>query len=108
MNHIRQNAKQKQVFVDRLNGFTDHIHCLFALNADMTTAKVLQLLKSESAYWINKEKVTLQRFEWANEYYAISVSESTLDAVRAYIDSQVSYSEEVTEFLRQNYAANQG
>ncbi len=86
--HIRENATQKEIYIDRLNGHTDHVHCLFGLNADMTIAKMLQLIKGESAYWINKEKMALGKFEWANEYYAVSVSESVLDTVRAYIDNQ--------------------
>lgn len=108
LSHIRDNASQKQIYVDKLNGYTDHLHCLFGLNADMTLAKTLQLIKGESAYWINKEKVTPVKFEWANEYYAVSVSESALEDVRAYIDNQeehhkkTTFAEEVEEFLREH------
>ncbi len=75
LGHIRKNAKDKGIYIDRLNGDSDHLHCLCGLNADMTIARTLQLIKGESAYWINKEKVTPVRFEWADEYYAVSVSE---------------------------------
>ncbi len=104
--HIRENAKHKEIQIDRLNGYTEHLHCLFGLNADTTIAKTLQLIKGESAYWMNKEVVTSVRFEWANEYYAVSVSESALNDVRAYIDRQEehhrrkTYAEEVDEFMR--------
>lgn len=63
-------------------------------------------MKGESSYWINKEKVTPVKFEWADEYYAVSVSESYLENVRAYIDNQeghhrkISFAEEVSEFLK--------
>lgn len=106
LSHIRENAKDKEIYIDRLNGVTDHLHCLFGLNADMTIAKTLQLIKGESAYWINKERVTPVRFEWADEYYAVSVSESDLDRVRTYIDNQeehhrkTSFAEEVEEFMQ--------
>ncbi len=86
--HIKQNAKTKEIYIDRLNGHTEHMHCLISLNADMSIAKAMQLIKGESAFWINKEKITKRKFEWANEYYAASVSESILDKVRAYIDNQ--------------------
>lgn len=86
--HIRQNAKTKEIFIDRLNGYNDHLHCLFALNADMSIAKAMQLIKGESAFWINKQQLTKAKFEWAVEYFAVSVSESMLDKVRAYIDGQ--------------------
>jgi len=108
LGHIRQNAKDKGIYIDRLNGDSDHLHCLFGLNADMTIAKTLQLIKGESAYWINKEKVMPVRFEWADEYYAVSVGESDMDRVRAYIDNQeehhkkTTFAEEVEEFLRKH------
>lgn len=106
ISHIRENAKKKQIYIDRLNGYTDHLHCLFGLNADMSVAKTLQLVKGESAFWINKEKVIPMKFEWANEYYAVSVSEADLSSVRAYIDNQeehhrkTTFAEEVKEFER--------
>ena len=33
----------------------------------MSIAKAMQLLKGESAYWINKMKLTQSKFEWADE-----------------------------------------
>lgn len=108
LSHIRENAKLKEIYIDRLNGYTDHLHCLFGLNADTTVARTLQLMKGESAYWMNKEGITPLKFEWANEYYAVSVSESALDDVRAYIDNQEehhkrkTYAVEVAEFLQKH------
>ena len=86
--HIFENAKVKGIYIDRLNGYTDHLHCLFALNADMSVSKVVQLIKGESSFWINKQKITPAKFEWANDYYAASVSESLVNNVRMYIDHQ--------------------
>ena len=94
--HIKENAKRKEIFIDRLNGHTEHLHCLFRLNADITIAKALQLIKGESAFWINREQITNDKFEWANEYFAASVSESQLDKVRAYIDHQQEHHQKVT------------
>ena len=37
---------------------------------------------------INKNNFTQQKFEWQDEYYAASVSESVLDTVRDYIKNQ--------------------
>jgi putative transposase len=36
MEHIRENASLKKIFIDRLNGHTEHLHCLLGLNADMS------------------------------------------------------------------------
>ena len=104
--HIRENAKDKGIYIDRLDGDTDHLHCLFALGPDMTIAKALQLIKGESAHWMNDKRITQTKFEWAGEYYAVSVSESMLDRVRAYIDNQEehhrkkTFAQEVGEFLQ--------
>ncbi len=29
--HVRENAKEKQIYIDFINGDLDHIHCLLAL-----------------------------------------------------------------------------
>jgi len=94
--HIKENAKEKQLFIDSIDGYTDHLHCLFGLNADMSIAKVMQLIKGESAHWINDQKIIKTKFGWADEYYAVSVSESGLDSVRKYINGQESHHKKVT------------
>ena len=48
----------------------------------------MQLIKGESSYWINKHELTSRKFEWQDEYFAVSVSESKLDLVRNYIKNQ--------------------
>ncbi len=108
ISHILQNAKAKEVYIKNMNGHSDHLHCLFALNADSSISKTLQLLKGESAFWINKEKLTITKFEWANEYYASSVSESQLQYVMNYIDDQeehhkkTTFQQEYENFIQQS------
>ena len=103
--HIKENAAAKGIYIDRLNGYTDHLHCLFNLNADMSLSKAIQLIKGESAFWLNKQRITSSRFEWADEYFAVSVSESAVGKVRSYIEGQeehhkkVSFAEEYRSFL---------
>jgi putative transposase len=87
-NHIRENAKEKGIFIDFINGYNDHCHCLISLGVDQTIQKVMQLIKGESSFWINKQGLTQQKFEWQDEYFAVSVSESVLDKVRNYIKNQ--------------------
>jgi len=45
----------------------------------------MQLIKGESSFWINKNNLTKTNFEWADEYYAVSISESHINKVRDYI-----------------------
>jgi len=88
INHIRENARGKNIYIDSLNGHSDHLHCLLSLNPDQSLSKVMQLIKGESSYWINKNSVIPVRFEWADEYFGVSVSESHLPKVREYIKNQ--------------------
>ena len=95
-NHIKENGKLKGIFIECINGYSDHLHCLMLLNADTSISKQMQLIKGESSFWINKNKVIKGQFEWANEYFASSVSEDKLDAVRAYIINQQEHHKKVT------------
>ncbi|MDR3625694.1 MAG: IS200/IS605 family transposase [Ignavibacteriaceae bacterium] len=104
--HIKENAEQKDIFIDEVNGAKDHIHCLISLGVDQNISKVVQLIKGESSFWINKNKLTGTQFEWADEYFAVSVSESQIDTVRNYIRNQdehhqkKNYTEEYNEFMK--------
>jgi putative transposase len=96
LSHIKENAKKKEIFIDSINGVSDHVHCLISLNADMSISKAVQLIKGESAFWINKEKETGTKFEWGDEYFAISVSESLIKTVRDYIENQEEHHQKMT------------
>jgi len=86
--HIRENAVTKGIFIDHINGYSDHCHCLVSMGIDQNIQKLMQLIKGESSFWINKHKLTRAKFEWQDEYFAISVSESRIDMVRTYIRNQ--------------------
>jgi putative transposase len=86
--HIRENAKEKNIFVDFINGYSDHCHCLVSLGIDQTMSKLMQLIKGESSFWINKQNLSDGKFDWQDEYFALSVSLSKLDKVRDYIKNQ--------------------
>lgn len=103
--HIKENAKEKGIFIDFINGYSEHCHCLISLGIDQTIQKTMQLIKGESSFWINKQQLINQKFEWQDEYFAVSVSESMIDKVREYIKRQEehhkhkTFSEEYDEFI---------
>lgn len=103
--HIRENALGKEIFIDTIGGHQDHCHCLISLGNEQTLSKVMQLIKGESSYWINKNKLCKKKFEWQDEYFAVSVSESIVDKVRDYIRNQeehhkkTSFQEEYDQFI---------
>ncbi|MGN6180817.1 MAG: IS200/IS605 family transposase [Mucilaginibacter sp.] len=103
--HIAQNCKNKGIFLKAINGYSDHIHCLISLGKDQNIAKIAQLIKGESSFWINQNNFIKDKFNWQDDYFAVSVSESKLQSIIAYIDNQEahhakkSFSDEVDEFM---------
>ncbi|HEX8843646.1 MAG TPA: IS200/IS605 family transposase [Pyrinomonadaceae bacterium] len=104
--HIRENAKGKGIHLDYMGGHIDHVHCLVSLGTDQTIEKIMQLMKGESSFWINKQQLCKTKFAWQDEYFAVSVSESALESVRRYIANQEehhrtkSFAEEFEGFMR--------
>lgn len=103
--HIKQNAAEKGIWLDCVNGWQDHAHCLISLGKEQTISKVAQLIKGESSFWINQNKFTEYKFSWQDDYWAVGVSESHIKSVRDYIHNQEghhsknSFDEEVNEFM---------
>ena len=95
-NHIKENAKEKGIYIDFINGYTDHVHCLVSLGIDQSMSKIMQLIKGESSFWINKNGICEDKFEWQDEYFAVSVSESIVDRVREYIKKQEEHHQKKT------------
>ena len=105
--HIMDNAKSKEIFIDSINGFNEHLHCLISLGREQSIAKVTNLIKGESSYWINRNEILRSKFEWADEYFAVSIGESQVDSVRLYIKTQEdhhrrkTFAEEYDEFIKE-------
>ncbi len=103
--HIKQNAETKDIWLDCVNGYTDHAHCLISLNKEQSISKVAQLIKGESSFWINQNNLVEGKFIWQDDYWAVSVSESHLNQTREYIFNQeehhrkTTFKEEVDEFM---------
>jgi putative transposase len=104
--HMLENARQKGIWMDCINGYSEHVHCLISLGREQRLSYVAQLIKGESSFWINKNKLTRSKFAWQDDYYAVSVSESHVEQVRVYIKSQEdhhklkSFEEEIEVFMK--------
>ncbi|QPH38426.1 IS200/IS605 family transposase [Pedobacter endophyticus] len=104
-NHIAKNCKEKSILLKDINGYTEHLHCLISLGKEQTIAQVVQLIKGESAHWINNNNLISDTFMWQDDYFAVSVSESNLETVSNYIKNQENhhrkktFDEEVKEFI---------
>lgn len=105
-NHIKENAKKKDIWLDCLNGHEDHVHCLLSIGREQNISKIAQLIKGESSFWINQSGTLNSKFYWQDDFWAVSVSESHLEVVRKYINQQeehhkkVSFKEELDHFLK--------
>lgn len=106
--HIRENALEKGIHIDFINGYTDHVHCLISLGTDQTLEKIMQLIKGESSFWINNNNLCKSKFGWQEEYFAVGVCESMLENARSYIANQEahhktkSFDDEFEEFVKRS------
>src|SRR4051812_13632889 len=71
-----------------IGGIDDHIHVLISLSSDITVAKTVNLVKSNSSKWMREKNPD---FGWQKGYAAYSVSASALDSVKAYIETQAEH-----------------
>ncbi len=103
--HIMQNAREKGIWLDCVNGYHDHLHCLVSLGRTQTISDVARLIKGESSFWINKNGLTASKFSWQDDFWAVGVSEGHVKRVRSYIlnqeqhQSKATFAEELSEFM---------
>jgi putative transposase len=94
--HMHENAKQKGIHIDTIGGYIDHVHCLMALKKDQSIAKIIQLIKGESAYWANKRDLFKPYLQWQKEYYACSIDYKSIQVIRDYILNQEEHHQKKT------------
>jgi putative transposase len=87
--HILDASRAKNIYIDHINGFNEHLHALISLGSKQTISNVIQSIKGESSYWINKNKLTGLKFGWQDDYYAVSIGISQVETLREYIRNQV-------------------
>lgn len=103
--HMLDNAEDNGIHINFINGCEDHLHLLISLNPLQCIADVIHQLKGESSSWMNRNKLTQEKFEWQSEYYAISISSSDVSRVRHYIKNQekhhqnINYDKEIKMLL---------
>ena len=102
LSHIKENSISKGIFIDSINCVEDHIHLLISLGTEQSISKIAMLIKGESAFWVNKQMLLTRKFEWQDEYIALSVSESIVPKVRQYIANQVEHHKKKTFMMEYN------
>ena len=94
--HIQNYAPTKSIFIDHINGGVEHLHCLLSLSSDQNIATIINLLKGESSFWINRNNLTKIKFGWQDEYFAVSIGESQVEVIRKYIRDQENHHQKKT------------
>ena len=86
----------------------DHVHLLAAFPTTKCVADIVGRIKANSSKWIHETWLARRGFAWQSGYGAFTVSQSSLDKVRAYIDNQdthhasLSFEEEFVAFLKRH------
>ena len=79
-----------------IGGVEDHVHALFALSKNHPLTKIIEEVKKGSSKWMKSDGTGNVEFYWQNGYAAFSVSQSNVDAVRGYIESQEEHHRKMT------------
>jgi len=72
----------------RVGGVADHVHLAVRLTRTLTTAQLIEELKTSSSKWLKTQSPALAAFSWQRGYGALSVSPSGMDGLLDYIDKQ--------------------
>lgn len=94
--YIRKQLYDIGCSLNIINGTANHIHCLFLLHSENSTAAVVKQIKGASSHFINHNNLTPEKFSWQTGYTAYSVSESAVPAVFKYIQDQKYVHQKVT------------
>lgn len=98
--------KGGEIYVDTVNGISDHIHLLVGLKPTISPSKAANLLKGESSHWINRHDFIPHKFAWQEGFGVASVSHGKAQEIRDYIFKQqehhrkITYMEEIQRFLK--------
>jgi REP element-mobilizing transposase RayT len=83
----------------------DHLHLVTKFNPDRSVAEMVRVIKANGSKWVNENHGDPGRFAWQADYGAFSVSQSQLDALKAYVANQQahhrtrSFQDELRDFL---------
>jgi REP-associated tyrosine transposase len=101
-------VRGRKSVLTEIGGTADHVHLLVSFGRDISVSDMVRDVKAVSSQWVHGKFPTRQAFAWQAGYGAFSVSQSDIEAVRAYIRNQVehhrqrTFQEEYREFLRRH------
>jgi putative transposase len=72
----------------RVGGAADHVHLAIRISRTITTARLVEDLKTSSSKWLKTQSTALTGFAWQGGYGAFSIGPASLEALTRYIDTQ--------------------
>jgi putative transposase len=82
---IIKNKNQKLMII---NGMPDHIHIFLGFLPDIALSDLVRDIKSNTAKYINDQKMVLGKFSWQRGFGAFTYSKSQVPDVINYIQNQ--------------------
>lgn len=88
-----------------INSVSDHIHFLVQVKPAMAVSEFVGKIKANSSRWIKNQFDLPFGFQWQGGFSSFTVSPSSVDQVRRYIENQqehhktVSFADELKKFL---------
>lgn len=86
-----------------INSMPDHLHFFAGINPKQSISDLMQLVKGDSAEFINKKSFTTRKFHWQTGYGAFSNSKSQIDGVVKYILNQKQRHARTGQTFREEY-----
>lgn len=108
-NQMKDVISNSRGNVHAIGGVEDHIHILMETPKDKSLSDLIRDLKVASTHWLKTvDRSKFRDFEWQTGYSASTISYSSIENVKGYIDRQEehhrhqTYQTEWDEFLHRN------
>ena len=91
---IRETCESRGCNILEINGEADHIHLLYESGPELSPLEMANVLKTKTARFARRDcpeevaKYYWKPYFWKDGYFAATVSENSLEAVRYYIQNQ--------------------
>jgi putative transposase len=79
-----------------IGGMPDHVHLLIYLNNLDNYSYLIRDIKSSSTAWVNKNFDLQSKFSWQQGYASLSVSLSSIEKIKTYIQNQETHHKKMT------------
>jgi REP element-mobilizing transposase RayT len=87
-NFLFEYCKEKNIYMKINYVNAEHVHALIDLPTNLSVEECIKLLKGSLSFYINKNRITRNKFSWGRGYGVFSVSASQLNNVINNIKNQ--------------------